>query len=73
MREGKISYIGKLPDYIWSNFIEINVRKAKLIIFAAHLPPWQDKDYFLESITEALDVYCAKYDNIILVGDCNTS
>ena len=66
-------HIGKLPDDVEGTFIEINLRKAKLIIFAAYLPPWQDKDYFFESVMKALDVYCAKYDNIILVGDYNTS
>ena len=66
-------HIDKLPDDIEGTFIEINLRKAKWIIFAAYLPPWQDKDYFFESVTKALDVYRAKYDNIILVGDFNTS
>ena len=29
--------------------------------------------YFFESVTKVLDVYCAKYDDIILVDDFNTS
>ena len=53
-------------------FIEIKFRKAKWLIFSTYLPPWQDKGYYFETLAKALDVYGAKYENIILVGDFNT-
>ena len=61
-----------IPDDIEGTFIELNLRKAKWLIFATYLPPWQNKSYFFETLSKALDVYRAKYDNIILVGDFNT-
>ena len=48
------------------------MRKAKWLIFATYLPPWQDKSYYFDNIAKALDVYGAKYENMILVGDFNT-
>ena len=68
----KILNLVDIPDDIEGTFIEINLRKAKWLIFSTYLPPWQDKSYYFESIAKALDVYGAKYENIILVGDFNT-
>ena len=36
------------------------------------LIPFENKSYFFETISKALDVYRAKYDSIILVGEFNT-
>ena len=38
----------------------------------ADLPPWQDKSYYFDNISKALDVYGATYENMILVSDFNT-
>ena len=53
-------------------FIKINLRKANWLIFATYLPPWQGKSYHFDIISKALDLYGAKYENMILVGDFNT-
>ena len=53
-------------------FIELNLRKTKWLIVSTYLPPWQDKNYYFNSMAKALDVYGAKFENIILVGDFNT-
>ena len=61
-----------IPDDIEGVFIELNFRKAKWLLFSTYLPPWQNKTYYFEELSKALDVYGARYDNIILVGDFNT-
>ena len=68
----KVLNLVSIPDDIEGIFIEINLRKAKWLIFATYLPPWQDKSYYFDNIAKALDVYGAKYENMILVGDFNT-
>ena len=68
----KILNLVDIPNDIEGTFIEINLRKAKWLIFSTYLPPWQDKGYYFETIAKALDVYGAKYENMILVGDFNT-
>ena len=52
----KILNLVDIPDDIEGTFIEINLRKAKWLIFSTYLPPWQDKGYYFESIAKALDV-----------------
>ena len=64
--------LANVPDDIEVTFIEINLRKAKWLIASTYLPPWQEKNYYFDNIAKTLDVYGAKYENIILVGDFNT-
>ena len=49
-----------MPDDIEGTVIKLNLTKAKWLIFATYSPPWQDKSYFFETISKALDVYRAK-------------
>ena len=52
-------------------FIEINIRKAKWLLFSAYHPPSQNMEYFLESVSLGLDKYLSDFDRIILAGDFN--
>ena len=65
----KILNLVNISNDIEGTFIEINLKNAKWLIFSTYL---QDKGYYFETIAKALDVYGAKYENIILVGDFNT-
>ena len=52
-------------------FVEINLRKTKWLLFGAYRPPSQSITYFLDSVSNALDIYLKFYDNFLLVGDFN--
>ena len=52
-------------------FVEINLRKTKWLLFGTYRPPTQSITYFLDSVSNALDIYLKFYDNFLLVGDFN--
>ncbi len=52
-------------------FLEINFRKCKWLLFGTYHRPSQNKTYYLDKITHALDIYIKKYDRFLLAGDCN--
>ena len=58
------------PD-IEGMFIEINLRKAKWLLFSAYHPPSQSIEYFFEAVSVGLDKYISDFDRIILAGDFN--
>ena len=54
-------------------FIEINLRKSKWLLLATYKPPSFSKDYYFALVNKALDAYSSKFENIILMGDFNTT
>ena len=54
-------------------FIEINLRKSKLLLLGTYHPPTQDKKFYFENIGRALDYYSQKYEKILLAGDFNAN
>ena len=54
-------------------FIEINLRKSKLLLLGTYHPPTQDKKLYFENIGCALDYYSQKYEKILLAGDFNAN
>ena len=55
-------------------FIEINLRKTKLLFFGSYRSNHPDyglgEEYYFEQLTLALDVY-SSYDKVLLAGDFN--
>ena len=54
-------------------FVEINLRKSKWLLFATYKPPSFSKDNYFSLVNKALDAYGSKFENIILMGDLNTT
>ena len=54
-------------------FIEINLRKSKWLLFATYKPPSFSKDNYFSLVNKALDDYGSKFENILLIGDHNTT
>ena len=63
----------KFRENIEGLFIEINLRKSKWLLFATYKPPSFSKEKFFDITCNALDAYGKTYDNVILMGDFNTS
>ena len=60
-----------LPDDIEGMFIEINLRKLKLLLFGTYHPPSQSDCYYFNKLSNSLDIYIDKYDKFLLAGDFN--
>ena len=54
-------------------FLEITLRNRKWLLIGLYKPPGQKEKSFLEKLDSILNKYISKYENIILIGDCNSS
>ena len=52
---------------------KLNVANKKYVIFSIYRLPRQNINYFLNSISEALDFYLKHYENIFILGDFNAT
>ena len=55
-----------------SLFIEINFRNRKWLLCGAYIPHKHLVPSHLEKISYTSDLYLAKYDNLLIMGDFNT-
>ena len=62
-----------LPSDIECLFIEINLRKRKYLLVGGYSPHKDTTPYFLNNIGKALDTLLGNYDNILLLGDFNST
>jgi hypothetical protein len=53
--------------------VELNLRKCKWLLLSIYRPPHQDLKYFLTSLSDALSFYSVSYDNLLIVGDFNST
>ena len=60
-----------IPLDIQAICVEINLRKKKWLHIAIYRPPDQDIVYFFSKISNMLDFYANRYQNILLMGDFN--
>ena len=54
-------------------FVEINLRKSKWLLFATYKPPSLSKENYFSQVNKALDAYGSKFENIVMMGDINTT
>ena len=54
-------------------FIELNFRKKKWLLSCSYNPNKNNISNHLQRLRNSLDLYSAKYENIILIGDFNVS
>ena len=62
----------KKPDNFEGIVLEINLRKAKWLLFGGYNPHKENTPNFLTQLTPILDHYLSKYDNYLLIGDFNS-
>ena len=60
-----------MPENIGSIFIEINLFKAKWLVYGCYHPPSQEDQYFFNNLGNALDKYTQNYEKFLLAGDFN--
>ena len=60
-----------IPNDIQIIPFELNLRKEKWLFICIYRPPLQNKQYFLENLSEIIDHYSSIYDNHIVLGDFN--
>ena len=63
----------QLPADIEGIFIEINIRKIKWVLMGGNNPPKENISYFLSHVSKGLDKYLGNNDNILLLGDFNST
>ena len=54
-----------------SFLIELNLRRNKLLINCSYKPNNGNIESHLDSVSKTLDIHLNKYENVILLGDCN--
>ena len=60
-----------IPSNIQIIPFELNLRKEKWMLMWIYRPPFQNKPYFLEKLSEIIDHFSSIYDNYIIFGDFN--
>ena len=61
-----------IPDNTEGMFIEINLRKKKILLFCGYNPKKGLISEFTNSVGRGIDSYSSKYENLLLIGDFNS-
>ena len=54
-----------------TNFLEVNVQSSKWIFVDCYKLPSQSEEFFISNLCKTINAFSIKYDNILLMGDCN--
>ena len=63
----------KLSDYVEGIFIELTIRNSKWLIMGGYNPHKETISYFLSHVSKELDKLLPKYENLLLLGDFNST
>ena len=63
----------KLPKDVEGIFVEIRIRNNKWLIMGGYNPHKEKISYFLNSVEKKLDKLLPSYDNVLLLGDFNST
>ena len=61
------------PNDIEGIIVELSLRKKKWSVFGGYNPPKELASYFLDHVSKHLDENMAKFDNILIIGDFNST
>ena len=61
------------PNEIQCIPIELNISTKKYALLSIYRPPNQNINFFLDKLSEALDIYSEHYENICMFGDFNAT
>ena len=62
-----------LPNDIECLFIEIKLRNKKFVVVTGYNPHKETTSYFLSHVGKALDKLLGRYENILILGDMNST
>ena len=60
-----------MPENVKYIFLEMNLLKAKWLVYGYDQPSNQDNQYFFNHLGNALDKYTTNYKRFLLIGDFN--
>ena len=61
----------KIPSNIQIIPFEINLRTEKWLVASIYNAPSQKNQYFIWYLTNLLELYCSRYEKVIILGDFN--
>ena len=61
------------PSEIQCIPIELNISTKKYALLSIYRPPNQNINFFLDKLSEALDIYSKHYENVCIFGDFNAT
>ena len=61
----------KIPSNIQIIPFEINLRTEKWLVASIYNAPSQKNKYFICYLTNLLELYCSRYEKVIILGDFN--
>ena len=61
----------KVPSNIQNTPFEINFRTEKWLVASIYKAPSQKNKYFIWYLTNLLELYCSRYEKVIILGDFN--
>ena len=61
-----------LSENVECLFVEINIRKKKLLLCCSYNPHKNNISKHLHHLNKCLDVYLKHYDNLLILGDLNS-
>ena len=62
-----------IPNEIQCIPIELNISTKKYALLSIYRPPNQNINFFLDKLSEALDIYSKHYESICIFGDFNAT
>ena len=62
-----------LPKDVEGIFIELTLRKTKWLLMGGYNPQKSNISYFLSHVSKQLDIFLPTYENILILGDLNSS
>ena len=68
----QVNFLSK-PDDIESIFVELNLRKTKWLLMGGCNPSKHTTPYFLNQVSKQIDKGMENYDNLLLIGDFNST
>ena len=63
----------ELPSDIECKFLELRIRQSKWLVVAGYNPHKEKISYFLRNVGKELDKYLTNYENLLMLGDWNSS
>merc|ERR1712074_25138 len=60
-------------DNIEGIFVELNIKKYKILVLGTYRPPNSNKLDYFNNISNSLDLYLPKYEKFVLLGDFNVN
>ena len=61
----------KVPSNIQNTPFVINLRTEKWLVASIYNAPSQKNKYFIWYLTNLLELYCSRYEKVIILGDFN--